>query len=109
MTSIPQSSLTNLPWQDIPHCPGRKVLRDRSEAIDALVRDTGTWFKTDLAPDPVWIAVVEYQRWALLSYEKPDGSFKHTLNTWSGLLRKCADLGIEPGAIAEHTAAHPPS
>lgn len=78
------------PWRDIPGCPGRAVLRAPDPELDGWVRAHGV--RHEAARDPVW--VWDLPGGGVLSYEKPDGSFVHTLNTDDGLVRKCAALGI---------------
>jgi hypothetical protein len=50
-------------------------------------------FRSAAAKDEVLL--VRFAFGALLSYRHSDGTFLHTLNTESGLLRKLAALGVE--------------
>ncbi len=83
-----------LEWRDIPGCPGRSVLVGDSNDLDEAVRRWGRRFELESTRDPVWRLLTDDGRRALLSYEKLDGSFVHTLNTQAGLERKCAQLGL---------------
>lgn len=84
-----------LEWRDIPGCPGRSVLVGDSDDLDEAVRRWGRRFELESTRDPVWLLLTDEGRWGLLSYEKLDGSFVHTLNTQAGLERKCAQLGLD--------------
>ena len=64
---------------------------DQSE-LDRLVRSCGTRHSSDSCTDSV--VVVALPDGGLISYEKVDGDFVHTLNTPEGLRRKLLQLGI---------------
>ena len=82
-------------WRALPKCPGRLVWRGDRAATpndllgpDAVVRV----FDVEAAPDPVHVGLVDGG--GLISYQRTDGEFVHTLNTAAGLARKLAQLGI---------------
>ena len=83
-------------WRPIPGCPGRSVLQGGDATLapadllgpEALVRR----FEVSAARDPVWVSLLPDG--GVISYERPDASFVHTLNTPTGLARKLAQLGI---------------
>jgi len=82
-------------WRPIRHCPGRYVLagppsRLRPQEIAGEEIPTER-FQTPAAPDPVVVAPLEAG--GLISYEKPDGTYVHTLNTPEGFERKLNTLG----------------
>lgn len=68
-------------WRDIPGCPGRSVLVGQHIQLDQAVRLAGRRFELDTTRDPLWLLLTDDGRGALLSYDKPDGSVLHTLNT----------------------------
>lgn len=88
------------PWKEIPHCPGRYVLRKKSneqlrsippnEFLNNQIRIE--IFNSDVCPDRIHIG--QFVDGGLLSYEKSDGTFVHTLNNISGLKRKMNHLCI---------------
>ena len=78
----------------IAGCPGRWVLDNPAPDLDNYVVTAGTRFESEAARDPVWLTRLMPQG-ALLSYERPDGTYLHTLNTHLGLARKCSQLGID--------------
>ena len=57
------------------------------EAVDVSV------YRVEAAKDTV--LVVTLDEGGLISYQKPDGSFVHTLNTPEGFRRKLLQLGID--------------
>lgn len=67
----------------------------KSNDLDKVLRGRGRRFELPSARDPVWLLLTDEGNGALLSYEKPDGGFVHTLNTRAGLERKCARLGLD--------------
>ena len=83
-------------WTPIRDCPGRYVLRNRS-AQPALEQLVGSLPKIHRFPDSAardCVLVVSLQDGGLISYERADGSYLHTLNTTDGLRRKLDQLGI---------------
>ena len=88
------------PWRPIAHCPGRFVLSmsEFDGPPEALVGSAAAAFESEHAADPV--AIVTLDRGGLISYQKPDGRYLHTLNSPEGFARKLKQLGIVvPGAI----------
>ena len=85
-------------WKPIRNCPGRYILYG-SEAdglrpaeiigdeIEVRV------YQVDAAKDIVLVAALDGG--GLISYQKQDGSFVHTLNTPEGFRRKLRSLGID--------------
>lgn len=84
-----------LAWRDIPGCPGRSVLAGDNTDLDQAMRRWGRRFELESARDPVWLLLTDEGDGALLAYEKPGGTFVHTLNTKSALERKCTQLGLD--------------
>jgi len=84
-------------WQPIRHCPGRYVLRNAPPelAIEAIlgpdieIRE----YRVAAAKDRVLVACLDTG--GMISYQREDGTFLHTLNTAEGLARKLRQLGIE--------------
>lgn len=88
------------PWEAIPGCPGRFVLRtDRTDLRPEHLVGTHVAlreYNTPAARDPVLVA--RFTGGGLISYRHGDGGFTHTLNTDAGLARKLAQLGIDADA-----------
>lgn len=84
-------------WREIPNCPGRYVARDLdgrmtvAQLADSEIDDVKA-FTTQKARDTV--LVLKIPGGGIISYQRPDGSCLHTLNTDSGFFRKLTDLGI---------------
>ncbi|MBS1795386.1 MAG: hypothetical protein JSS81_16130 [Acidobacteria bacterium] len=85
-------------WRPIRNCPGRFVRRGGASTAtpaeivgeDVELRE----FRVANAVDPV--VVIRFDDGGgLISYQKPDGRFLHTLNTPEGFARKLAQFGIE--------------
>lgn len=94
------------PWRELRNCPGRYVSRRRelaSVSPAALLASLGAARPPKLAAitrggrDPIAVA-----RFAggggLLAYVKAD-RYVHTLNTESGLIRKCEALRVPPSTF----------
>jgi hypothetical protein len=85
------------PWLPIRGCPGRYRLAALAAPVslqDLLGPETCVErFQVPTARDPVWVARFGDGA-GLISYERPDGTFVHTLNTPDGLRRKLTQLGI---------------
>jgi hypothetical protein len=85
-------------WKPIRNCPGRYILCGPEAGLQrpaALIGDeveVGV-YQTDAADDTVMVAALAGG--GLISYQKPDGSFVHTLNTPGGFQRKLRQLGID--------------
>lgn len=86
-------------WQlrPIRNCPGRFVLNTGSivltprELLESEQEIAA--FRVPSAKDTVLVARIEGG--GLISYQRADGSYLHTLNTVEGFSRKLRDLGIE--------------
>lgn len=83
-------------WVPIRDCPGRFVLHGRLPSL-SLAELFGfepeiLRFPTSAARDCV--LVVRLEDGGVISYERADGSFLHTLATAEGLGRKLTQLGI---------------
>ena len=83
-------------WVPIRDCPGRFVLQGQAPSFGLadlfgceleILR-----FPTSAARDCV--LVVRLENGGVISYERADGSFLHTLATEEGLGRKLTQLGI---------------
>jgi hypothetical protein len=83
-------------WKPIPNCPGRFVLAGGPTArspiellgTDALLSE----HRVPAARDLVIVAPLD--RGGLISYQRANGMFVHTLNTPEGFARKLAQLAI---------------
>jgi hypothetical protein len=88
--------LSRYSWRPIPGCPGRYV--SHADLSHLTVSDLAgmnvvvSSFILTTTKDPVH--VTEIKDGGIISYEKKDGSFVHTLNTKSGFKRKLKNLGI---------------
>ena len=75
--------LAALEWKPIPNCPGRYVLvkPERSLAPEQLaqVSHSPMKFRVEGARDAVWVLFLEGG--GMISYQRQDGSYHHTLNT----------------------------
>jgi hypothetical protein len=99
---------TEWTWQPIRNCPGRFVLSlDREDTtapagvapVPALspqdLAGAETVFWTHVVPtarDPVVVGRLD--QGGLISYQRRDGTYVHTLNTQAGFERKLRQLGI---------------
>jgi hypothetical protein len=88
-------------WKEIPNCPGRYVLSKQDHRRLETVTPTTILdnqvpveiFASEVCRDRVHVA--KFLDGGLLSYEKSDGTFVHTLNNLSGLARKMKHLNIQ--------------
>lgn len=83
------------PWRPIRGCPGRSVWASTTppEELLRLTERVGIPRQhSEAAPDPVIIAAIDGG--GLISFEKSDGQFVHTLNTPEGFTRKLNQLGL---------------
>jgi hypothetical protein len=95
-------------WKEIRHCPGRYILTKQDNQqlrtvtphafLDEQVPIES--FTSEICRDRVLIG--KLVDGALLSYEKSDGTFIHTLNNLSGLQRKMNHLNIRFSDQTEH-------
>jgi hypothetical protein len=78
----------------IRNCPGRYVIVDCALPPDQILGGRVPVFSYSLptATDPVFIAA--FPDGGLISYQKPDGTFLHTLNDPEGFKRKLKGLGL---------------
>lgn len=83
-------------WTPIRNCPGRFVLRERGRNIspeEIAGAETGlSEFRTPKAKDTVIVGRIIDG--GLISYQKKDGTYLHTLNTVEGFERKLIQLEI---------------
>lgn len=83
-------------WTAIKNCPGRYVLSHPSDrmALDEILSQvmSQSVHHSRYATDPVHVAA--FATGGLISFEKPDGSFVHTLNSKDGFQRKLKQLEI---------------
>ena len=84
-------------WKAIRNCPGRYVLTDVSLHLTVaellgVPLETHEYSVT-AARDKV--LVTPLRSGGLISYQRQDGTYVHTLNTPEGWQRKLADLGIQ--------------
>lgn len=84
-------------WVPIRDCPGRFVLHGRLPTL-SLAELFGfepeiLRFPTSAARDCV--LVVRLEDGGVISYQRADGSFLHTLATAEGFVRKLTQLGIQ--------------
>ena len=94
-------------WKEIRNCPGRCTIRRRRDlarwpperllaaALGAAAPQTSLWRHSSSTSDAIH-AVRLAGGGGLLTYARADGTFVHTLNTESGLLRKIAALRVTP-------------
>lgn len=81
----------------IKGCPGRFMLLDKDLRMPAnLVGDDApvkTYRRKEI-PDKIYICSLSDG--GLISYQKADGTFVHTVNNPDGFQKKLAMLGIDP-------------
>ena len=93
-------------WKEIRNCPGRYTTRRRelagwpperllAAALGAAAPQTSLWRHSSSTSDAIH-AVRFAGGGGLLTYARADGTFIHTFNTESGLLRKIAALRVTP-------------
>ena len=87
-------------WKPIRNCPGRYVMYDASaklspeELIGSEVKLNP--YCVSGAKDRVVVAALDDG--GLISYQRADGTYVHTLNTAAGFERKLQSLGIDLSA-----------
>ena len=87
-------------WKEIKNCPGRYVLSKTDNRRLCFIPPKELLnnqiliqiFTSEICRDAIYIG--KYVDGGLLSYEKSDGTFVHTLNNLSGLTRKMSHLNI---------------
>ena len=94
-------------WKEIRNCPGRYTVRRRRDlarwpperllaaALGGNVPPVSLWRDRSSSKDAIH-AVRFAGGGGLLTYARADGTFVHTFNTESGLLRKIAALRVTP-------------
>ena len=94
-------------WKEIRNCPGRYTVRRRRDlarwpperllaaALGPAAPQTSLWRHRSGSKDAIH-AVRFAGGGGLLTYARSDGTFVHTFNTESGLLRKIAALRVTP-------------
>lgn len=94
-------------WRPIYGCPGRFVLRGGPSTVSpedlAGQGAKRSVRRTDSREDAV--VIIRFPGGGLLSYEKPDARFIHTLNTEDGLARKMKMLGLSEQEFPENPEA----
>lgn len=85
-------------WRPIKNCPGRYVLQGAEGKPRRIEELTGsklavTEHKVSAARDLVLVAALDCGG-GIISYQREDGSFLHTLNTCEGFHRKLGQLGV---------------
>ncbi len=83
-------------WQPIRDCPGRFILRGVTATVGLvdLLDETmvAQRFDSVHAKDAVWVA--RFDDGGVISYQRGDGTWLHTLCTPAGLKRKLRQLEI---------------
>ncbi len=96
MKSIFEILFENYNWREIHGCPGRYTCGDISN-IEPLILVGNKYhlkkLKSSVCSDTVIIC--DFKQGGLISYEKEDGTFIHTLNTEYGFIRKLKMLKID--------------
>jgi hypothetical protein len=91
-----EEAFANHIWLPIRNCPGRFVLRTDDDALPpetVIGVDAGLEeFRVAAAKDTVVVGRLDGG--GLISYQRDDGSYLHTLNTADGFERKLKQLGI---------------
>ena len=89
--------MTKWNWKPIRGCPGRYILN--AATMDLLPADLVgpdaevNTFQVAAARDTVVVARLD--NCGMISYQRTDGTYLHTLNTAEGFERKLLDLGID--------------
>ena len=80
----------------IPGCPGRAILRAPSDLdLEALLDPSVVIQTYDTLPTARHVVHLALVRdGGIISFERPDGSWVHTLNTPEGFRRRLAKLGL---------------
>lgn len=88
-------------WKPIRNCPGRYVLSGVQPGLSPQeLVDSGVQlrqFQVDTAKDLVVVARLDGG--GLISYQRDDGSYVHTLNTAEGFRRKLSQLGVDDAKL----------
>lgn len=94
--------LNNFPFEPIPNCPGRFVLKSRGVSFEELFAGANappSFFSflrrsVHVARDVVVWSEFDDGQGGLISYVRPDGSIVHTVGNESGFERKMRALGL---------------
>ncbi|MDF1744726.1 MAG: hypothetical protein P1V19_13605 [Gimesia sp.] len=89
--------LKRFEWQQIPNTTGRFTLQKQDEqvSVESLLNSTEMEIKQYPSAHPEeLIHVVELEDGGLISYERKDATFIHTLNSLNMFKRKLWELGI---------------
>ncbi len=93
--------LARWPWKPIPHCPSRYVLSPRRLQLsltELLNYPMNLKFTTSpLAKDPILVCRVSDG--GIISYQQPNGTLIHTLNTSEGFSRKIQQLELDLASL----------
>ena len=85
-------------WKPIPNCPGRFVLADGGKGVMVRPQDLGgaetVFFTYRVAGARDAVVVGRLDTGGLISYQRRDGTYVHTLNTPGGFNRNLQHLGI---------------
>lgn len=86
-----------LNWKPIRNCPGRYALAGPPIKLSPkeLLSSEFEVFEFNVPTAKDIILVVRFEGGGLISYQKADGTYLHTLNTAEGFSRKLNALGIE--------------
>jgi hypothetical protein len=93
------SVLARWPWRPIANCPGRWVLCGTEGDLtpEAVLGEPATPIELHSATTPDTIFVVHFERGGLLTFQKANGVYVHTLNTPEGLARRLQRLAPVEG------------
>lgn len=95
-------------WIPIRNCPGRYKLVGADPKLspqDLLGSSSRIYsFQVETARDVVLVAALD--QGGLISYQRADGSFVHTLNTPDGFARKLSQLGIVLPSVLDQPLMH---
>ena len=89
--------LKRFKWEQIPDTNGRFTLRQKEEqvSVESLIDSTDVEIKQYPSANPQEsIYVVELEDGGLISYERKDAAFIHTLNSLKMFKKKLWELGI---------------
>jgi hypothetical protein len=82
-------------WKPIDGCPGRYILKDKKQYTLVELTENKAEIKTYYPENRDIIHTAEFSDGGIISYQKKDGRFIHTLNNREGYTRKLTMLGFE--------------
>lgn len=87
-------------WKPIRNCPGRYVLYGESAkpSPEELIGSEVKLSKYHVPGAKDTVIVADLGNGGLISYQRADGTYVHTLNTAAGFERKLQSLGIDLSA-----------